>query len=99
MSVVDNTPRGKATGVSPWYGVYRCKIVGRKGFKSDLRSLDRGMIRALPKELQYPVRLQGEFIYLDSELRKRIDQGVGNGRWWGNSASLAQAFHPQGVER
>ncbi len=23
MSVVDNTPRGKATGVSPWYGVYR----------------------------------------------------------------------------
>ncbi len=22
MSVVDNTPRGKATGVSTWYGVY-----------------------------------------------------------------------------
>jgi len=21
MSVVDNTPQGKATGVSPWYGV------------------------------------------------------------------------------
>ncbi len=27
MSVVDNTPRGKATGVSPWYGVYAKSVV------------------------------------------------------------------------
>jgi len=27
MSVVDNTPRGKATGVSPWYGVYKSNFL------------------------------------------------------------------------
>ncbi len=27
MSVVDNTPRGKATGVSPWYVVYNAGLL------------------------------------------------------------------------